>query len=208
MAEILEVTGENWDAEVLQSPTPVLVDFWAPWCGPCKRIAPTVDAVAEEVAGRVKVAKLNVDDAQEIATRYRVMSIPTLLLFKDGQVVADPIANLSREGILQKLQPHMEPGGLSGMERRCTPIAADSRKPARLWWEGECPPEPRRSTDRCLGGRGASRATPVYRSARGRVPVRPVITLRSGTWSASIPSMRRPKGDIGLSILHPYPTSR
>lgn len=81
------VTTADFDKEVLQSDVPVLVDFWAVWCGPCRMIAPTVDAVAEEFAGKAKVFKLNVDENNEIAARYGVQSIPTLIVFKGGQQV-------------------------------------------------------------------------------------------------------------------------
>jgi thioredoxin 1 len=81
------VSHENWDEQVIHSDQPVLVDFWAPWCGPCRMIAPTLDELAGEYAGRVKIVKLNVDDNQEISERYHVHAIPTLLLFRGGQVV-------------------------------------------------------------------------------------------------------------------------
>lgn len=77
----------NWEQEVLRSHEPVLVDFWAEWCGPCLRIAPIVESIAAEYAGRLKVGKLNVDENPELASRYGVMSIPTLMLFKGGQPV-------------------------------------------------------------------------------------------------------------------------
>jgi len=87
MAEgILEVTDQNFDSEVLQSGVPVLVDFWAEWCGPCRMLAPTVEVVAKEYAGRLKVAKVNVDENAATAARFRIQGIPTLLVFKGGQV--------------------------------------------------------------------------------------------------------------------------
>jgi thioredoxin 1 len=84
---IVTLTQENFSEQVLQSPSPVLVDFWAEWCGPCKMIAPLLDELADEYAGKVKIGKVNVDEHQELAARYNVTAIPTLLLVKDGQVV-------------------------------------------------------------------------------------------------------------------------
>lgn len=86
MADVNEVSDSSFEAEVLQSPLPVLVDFWAPWCGPCKAIAPVVAEVAKEYAGRLKVVKINVDDHPQTPSRYGVRGIPNLILFKAGQV--------------------------------------------------------------------------------------------------------------------------
>src|SRR5580698_7408524 len=83
---VLNVTEENFDAEVLKSEQPVLVDFWAPWCGPCVQLSPVIDEIATAKVGQVKVAKVNVDDNQQLAVKYRVNSIPALLFFKDGVV--------------------------------------------------------------------------------------------------------------------------
>ncbi|HWI41620.1 MAG TPA: thioredoxin [Verrucomicrobiae bacterium] len=85
--KVLTFTDGNFDAEVLQAGVPVLVDFWATWCAPCKAIAPVVDAIAEEYDGRVKVGKVNVDDSPSTPGKYGVRGIPTLILFKDGKVV-------------------------------------------------------------------------------------------------------------------------
>ena len=104
MSNATAVTSSDFDAQVLQSSVPVLVDFWAVWCGPCKMIAPHVDALAEEYAGRVKVMKVNVDDEQEIANRYGIMSIPTLLFFKDGKVADQVVGAVSKSVIADRLE--------------------------------------------------------------------------------------------------------
>src|SRR5262245_16528029 len=107
MADLMEVTGENWDQEVLKSSEPVVVDFWAPWCGPCVRIAPIVEELQRELAGRVKIAKCNVDDAQDVASRYGVMQIPTLLMFKGGEVI-DQIPGIGgKQTIQSKIEAHL-----------------------------------------------------------------------------------------------------
>ncbi|MFM7151158.1 MAG: thioredoxin [Gemmataceae bacterium] len=82
---VIEVTDANWDAEVSNSPVPVLVDFWAPWCGPCRMLGPTIDKIAKDFAGKVKVVKVNTDDAQETASSYRVSAIPQIMVFKGGK---------------------------------------------------------------------------------------------------------------------------
>ena len=84
MSQVKPVTEADWDAEVLQADTPVLVDFWAEWCGPCRMVSPIVEEIAGERTGKLKVVKLNVDDNPDIARKYRVMSIPTLMVFADG----------------------------------------------------------------------------------------------------------------------------
>jgi thioredoxin 1 len=85
--KIVVLTKENFEQEVLKSDKPVLVDFWAQWCGPCRAVAPIIDELASEYEGRAKVCKLNVDEQGEIASQYGIMSIPTVILFKDGQAV-------------------------------------------------------------------------------------------------------------------------
>ena len=93
---IHHVTDGNFDSEVLQSQTPVLVDYWAEWCGPCKMIAPILDDVAKDYAGKLKVAKLNIDDNQDTPAKYGIRGIPTLMLFKGGIVEASKVGALSK----------------------------------------------------------------------------------------------------------------
>lgn len=93
----VELTDKDFQAKVLQSTTPVLVDFWAPWCGPCRAIAPVLDELAGEYKGKIKVAKVNVDDNKKLAGDHGVMSIPTMILFKDGKVVDKVIGLVPKE---------------------------------------------------------------------------------------------------------------
>jgi thioredoxin 1 len=101
---VLVVDKENFEKEVLQSENPVMVDFWAAWCVPCRMIAPIVERLAEKYAGRLKVAKLDVDSNQELAIRYQVMSIPTLLFFKNGQVVDRIIGAVGEQEIVRRIE--------------------------------------------------------------------------------------------------------
>ena len=101
---MLEMTQENFEKEVLNSDKAVLVDFWAPWCMPCKIIAPTVEKISEEMGSEVKVMKSNVDEAPEVATELSVMNIPTLLLFKDGKEIARMTGVNSKEAIEKKIK--------------------------------------------------------------------------------------------------------
>jgi thioredoxin 1 len=93
---IIHITDDTFEQEVLQSQTPVLVDYWAEWCGPCKMIAPALDQIATEYAGRLKVAKLNIDENQATPPRYGIRGIPTLMLFKNGNVEATKVGALSK----------------------------------------------------------------------------------------------------------------
>lgn len=98
---ILHITKENFENEVLNSKEPVLVDFWASWCGPCKALASILEEVDAELAGSVKVAKINIDEEEELAAQFRVMSIPTLLLFKNGEVVNKSVGLAPKDEVLE-----------------------------------------------------------------------------------------------------------
>ena len=103
----VEGTDTNFDHEVLKSDIPVLVDFWAPWCGPCRMVSPLVDELAEELTGKLKVVKVNTDENQEIAVKYGIRSIPTLGIFKDGNIVDGVIGAVPKQTIKDKLLPHL-----------------------------------------------------------------------------------------------------
>ena len=104
MSHAEAVISSDFDEKVLQSDVPVLVDFWAVWCGPCKMIAPHVDALSQEYSGKARVYKVNIDDEQEITTRYGIMSIPTLLFFKDGKVVDQVVGAMPKSAISERLE--------------------------------------------------------------------------------------------------------
>jgi thioredoxin 1 len=106
---ITHVTAQKWDTEVLKSDMPVLVDFWAEWCGPCRMVGPAVEQVGKIMAGKVKVAKLNVDENQTIAMKYHVQSIPSLILFKDGKEVARTIGAAPKETYLKFIENSLKP---------------------------------------------------------------------------------------------------
>lgn len=107
MSEAVDVTEATFEEEVLKSSIPVLVDFWAPWCGPCKMLAPTVDQIAKEYVGKLKVVKLNTDDNQQVAAAYNIWSIPTLMLFKDGKPVEQTVGVLPKNTIVSRIEPHL-----------------------------------------------------------------------------------------------------
>lgn len=104
---LLEVGDTSFDEEVLKSPVPVLVDYWAEWCAPCRMLGPIVDQLANEYAGQLKVAKVDTDENTEIANRYRVRSIPTLMLFRDGEPVATKVGALSRAELKAFVDAHV-----------------------------------------------------------------------------------------------------
>jgi len=103
----INVNDKNFEEEVLKSDIPVLVDFWAEWCMPCKMVAPAVDEISSENSGKLKVCKLNVDEGQKTASGYGVMSIPTLALFKEGKLVEKVVGALPKAGIMNMVNPHL-----------------------------------------------------------------------------------------------------
>lgn len=110
MSNALELKKDNFAAEVLQSDLPVLVDFWAPWCTPCRMMAPILDELAGEMAGTVKIAKLNTEDGdnQDLAIEYQIQSIPNMKLFKGGQVIAEFIGLRDKEGLKADIEAHIK----------------------------------------------------------------------------------------------------
>jgi thioredoxin 1 len=107
MGAAIMVNQGNFEAEVLKFPGAVLVDFWAEWCGPCRMVLPIVEEIAVELQGKAKVCKVNVDEAQDLAARYNVMSIPTLIIFKNGEPVEEMVGALPKQALLNKLKAHM-----------------------------------------------------------------------------------------------------
>lgn len=105
MADITTVTDTNFQTEVVESDTPVLVDFWAPWCGPCRMVAPVLEEIAKERDAELKIVKLNIDENPETAAKFQVMSIPTLILFKDGDVAHKVIGALPKRRLDAELEP-------------------------------------------------------------------------------------------------------
>ena len=99
---VVELTSDNWQTEVEESEQPVLVDFWAPWCGPCRQLGPTIDRIADQFAGKVKVGKLNTDDNQDIGVRYAISAIPQLLFFHGGEQPKQRLVGVQAEATLVK----------------------------------------------------------------------------------------------------------
>ncbi len=103
----LQLDEKNFNDEVMNSPLPVLVDFWAEWCGPCRMVAPIVEELSKDLAGKMKVAKVNVDEAQELAAKFGIMSIPTLLVFSKGKVVSQIVGAMPKDQLLAKVKPFL-----------------------------------------------------------------------------------------------------
>jgi thioredoxin 1 len=103
----LEVSSETWQTEVLNYKGLVLVDFWAAWCGPCKIVAPVIDELAKEFAGKIKFVKVNTDENQELATLYKIMGIPTLMILKDGSILETMVGAIPKKQIKDKLNNHL-----------------------------------------------------------------------------------------------------
>ena len=104
---VAQVSDSSFDGDILKSQVPVLVDFWAPWCGPCRSVAPIVEDLATQYAGKLKVAKINVDESTEVATRYQITSIPTFILFKNGQVADRALGALPKSEFVKLIDRNL-----------------------------------------------------------------------------------------------------
>lgn len=100
---VLKITASNFEEEVMNSKEPVLLDFWADWCGPCRMLSPVIDEVADAVAGKAKVGKVNVDEETDLASKFKIMSIPTLVVIRDGKVVSQTVGGQSKQALIKML---------------------------------------------------------------------------------------------------------
>lgn len=107
MADIIEITTDNFEDEVIKSDMPVLVDFWAVWCGPCKMVSPLIDELAGDFSGKAKVGKINVDEQMALAEKFKVMTIPTVMVFKNGEVVEKAVGARSKSDYAQMLENNL-----------------------------------------------------------------------------------------------------
>jgi thioredoxin 1 len=106
-SQIIHITPANWKAEVIESATPVLVDFWAEWCGPCKAIAPILEELSGELTGQMKIVKVDIDTNRDIATQFSIRSIPTLLIFKAGEVKGQIVGSMGKAQLKERLSAHL-----------------------------------------------------------------------------------------------------
>jgi thioredoxin 1 len=105
--KIIQLTSESFNLTIANNATPILVDFWAPWCGPCKAIAPILEQLATELEGKLTVAKVNIDDHESVATQFNIRAIPTMLVFKNGQLVETLVGMQTKDKLHAKLTPHL-----------------------------------------------------------------------------------------------------